>query len=81
MHVQGWIPPLNQIALLGDPRRVSGWCGVRHDVGCASSDCIIKTIVVGDAVAEAIGNSEVNRNVTAGGQFFDERIVSANILN
>jgi hypothetical protein len=47
--IQRRVPPLNQIALLSDPRRISGWCGVRHDVSCASPHSIIKPLMGRDA--------------------------------
>ena len=65
MHVQRRIPMLDQIALFGDPRRFSGWCGVRHDMRRPRPQRIIKPLMVWNAFLKTVGHSEIKRNEVA----------------
>ena len=70
---------LDQITFLSDLRRISGWCGVRHDMGRARLNCIVKPLMVWNAVPQAVGYAEINRRKVAIRQLRHESIVSRNI--
>jgi hypothetical protein len=75
------VPLLNQIALLGEARLFSGWCGVRHHVSDARSFGIAPPIVIRETCLQIVGLAKVERDVIPVRQLLHEGIIAGHGLD